>query len=266
MTTPRVSLIVPTGNRNVLLKRCLSQALAQTCAEPFEVIIVDGGQSSDRFLRSREAAAFFRLGNVRHYAVDPASTVGERRNIAIEHARGELIAHFDDDDFYHRDYLDQLLLWWDTHQPIDLGGFSQFWHYDFFLKRGWRTNLWDSGHPYGATFLYRKSTWKAVGGFVPLQKGEDQEFFLAVERSGHRIASTARPDLFVYMRHTMNVTGAIDPIFHPGWTEAARGAIGDAVGFYDDLAELVSVAPASAAGVQFHLPKNLRSFPGTGTP
>jgi glycosyltransferase involved in cell wall biosynthesis len=263
--TPRVSLIVPTGNRRILLQRCIRQAFWQTCAEPFELVIVDGGDrafdpSKDLPTNITETMA------VRYVRAASTTTVGQRRNLAIENARGELIAHFDDDDFYHRDYLDQLLQWWDAHQPIDLGGFSQFWHYDFFRKRGWKTNLWESGHPYGATFLYRKTTWKAVGGFQSLQKGEDQEFFQAVQRSGDRIASSARPDLFVYMRHTLNVTGAIDPIFHEGWTKAARDVLGASCGFYDDLAELVNVAPPAAAGVQFHLPQNLRTFGGQGTP
>lgn len=264
--TARVSLIVPTGDRSVLLGRCIAQAWAQTY-ERFEVVVVDGGERACDWIGRKEIpSAITDRVAIRYVRADPATTVGERRNIAIEHARGELIAHFDDDDFYHRDYLAELLQWWDTHQPIDLGGFCQFWHYDFFRRRGWRTNLWDSGHPYGATFLYRKSTWKKIGGFKPQQKGEDQEFFVAVQKAGDRIAAAARPDLYVYMRHTMNVTGVIDPIYDPGWTRAARDVLGSAVLFYDDLAELVNVAGVSTEGIQFHLPKNLRSFPGQGTP
>lgn len=263
---PRVSLIVPTGNRNLLLKHCIAQAMAQTCVDPFEVIVVDGGSSGDRFLRSFEAAHFFRSGDLRFYSVDPKTTVGERRNIAIEHARGELIAHFDDDDFYHPNYLGELLQWWDAQDPLALGGFSQFWHYDFLRKRGWKTNLWDAGHPYGATFLYPKSTWESVGGFPAKQRGEDQDFFQAIERSLGRIAAAPRPDLYIYMRHTHNVTGPIDPVFHADWTKAARTVLGDAVGFYDDLAELVHVPQIATEGPQYHLPQNLRSFRGPGAP
>ncbi len=264
--TPRLSLIVPTGDRAVLLRRCLAQAAWQTTTEPFEVVIVDGGRRESAARILDHLPKLREMTNARSYRVLPTTSVGERRNIAVEHAHADLIAHFDDDDFYHRDYVDQLLQWWDTHQPVDLGGFCQFWHYDFSRRRGWRTNLWDSGHPYGATFLYRKSTWKKVGGFQPLQKGEDQEFFSAVHKSGDRIAAAARSDLYVYMRHSSNVTGAILPVFHPDWTDAARAVLGGSLEFYDDLAELANLPGADTEGVQFHLPQNLRTFPGRGTP
>ena len=253
--TPRLSVIVPTGDRAILLQRCLDQLVHQTIAEPFEVIVVDGGRRPLQLLRK---ASIYTPDRVEILRVDPATSIGERRNLAVQAARGELIAHFDDDDFYHRDYLDLLLQWWDTHQPVDLGGASQFWHYDVFRKRGWKTNLWDTGHPYGATFLYRKELWARLGGFQPLQRGEDQEFFLAVERMGGVIASLQDPSLYVYLRHHRNVTAPIDPIFHPQWTEATRAVMGDAVRFYDDLAELVNVPTIAEEGRQFHLPKNLR--------
>lgn len=196
---------------------------------------------------------------MQYVRADVGTTVGDRRNLAVEHAQGELIAHFDDDDFYHQGYLAELVAWWDRTKPVDLGGMSQFWHYDVFRRRGWRTNLWDTGHPYGATFLYRKSLWHELGGFQSLQRGEDQEFYLAVERSGGRIAAAQRPDLFVYLRHHRNVSGPIDPIHHPQWTDATRAVLGDATGFYDDLAELVHVPGVAEEGPQFHLPKNLRA-------
>jgi glycosyltransferase involved in cell wall biosynthesis len=260
--TPRVSLIVPTGDRSLLLRRCIAQARAQTFVQPIEIVIVDGGHrqaSIPHFFAADRVVDDFALRYVR---VAPTTTVGERRNIACEHASGELIAHFDDDDFYHPEYLSTLVGWWDTHQPIDLGGSSQFYHYDVLRKRGWRTNLWDTGHPYGATFLYRKSLWKQIGGFQALQRGEDQEFFLAVERQGDRIAALQCPEHFVYMRHGRNVSGPIDPIWHPQWTADVRQILGDAVSFYDDLAELVTPHHVSEEGVQFHLPRNVRSFPG----
>jgi glycosyltransferase involved in cell wall biosynthesis len=259
--SPRVSVIVPTGDRSLLLRRALWQLARQTYAEPFEVIVVDGGQRAfaDRALGDAERQAGALPTSCSYVRADVGTTVGDRRNLAVEHARGELIAHFDDDDFYHPDYLAELVAWWDRSQPVDLGGMCQFWHYDVFRRRGWQTQLWNTGHPYGATFFFRKSLWRELGGFQSLQRGEDQEFFLAVERSGGRIAAVARPDLYVYMRHHRNVSGPVEAILHPQWTEATRNVLGDATGFYDDLAELVHVPGVAEEGPQFHLPKNLRA-------
>lgn len=252
--TPLVSCIVPTGDRAVLLTRCVQRfRMMRYSAGDAEMVIVDGGRRRSVFADRQ----FSDDSRIRYVQVDPSTSIGKRRNIAIEHARGELIAHMDDDDFYAPDYLAELVQWWQSRTP-DLGGFSQFWHYDLFRKRGWKTNLWDTGHPYGATFIYPKALWAELGGFRDLQRGEDQEFFLACERAGKVIASAARPDLFVYVRHHRNVTGPLEPIFHPQWTEATRAVLGEEVHFFDDLAELVNMPTVSEEGAQFHLPRNLR--------
>lgn len=250
MGAPRLSVIVPTGDRAILLNRCLAQLERQSFRD-FEAVIVDGGR------RSLPTPSY---PNVRYFRVDSGTTVGDRRNIAVENARGELVAHFDDDDFYHRDYLAELVAWWDKSQPIDLGGMSQFYHYDVFRKRGWQTNLWNCGHPYGATFCYRKSTWRRLGGFESFQRGEDQEFYLAVEREGGRCVAAQRPDLFVYLRHGKNVSGPYEPIYHPQWTAATRAIMGEEIRFYDDLAELVQAHHVAEEGIQFHVPSNVRRF------
>jgi glycosyltransferase involved in cell wall biosynthesis len=248
-----LSIIVPTGDRAILLRRCLAQLERQTFRD-FDVVVVDGGKRPS-------------LTHIDHYALDLrylrveiGTTVGDRRNIAVENAKGDFIAHFDDDDFYHRDYLAELVAWWRTNQPIELGGMSQFYHYDVFRKRGWRTGLWDTGHPYGATFCYRKSTWRELGGFESFQRGEDQEFYLAVERAGGRTFALQRPDLYVYMRHGKNVSGPIEPVYHAQWTLATRAVMGDEIRFYDDLAELVQAQHIAEEGIQFHVPSNIRRF------
>jgi hypothetical protein len=198
--------------------------------------------------------------DVRFFRISEASVLGARRNFAIERAKGEIVAHFDDDDFYGPNYLRTLVAWYEE-TPVDLGGMCQFYHYDFLLKRGWKTNLWEARNQgYGACFIYRKRLWHAVGGFKDIQRGEDDDFAKRFLAKGLTLDGLQRPDLFVYMRHGGNISWSVDPIFHPDWTRDARAVLGDDVAFYDDLAELVKQPTMHEAGVQYHLPSDLRTF------
>jgi len=71
---------------------------------------------------------------IRHVASGPG-TLGERRNIAVAHSRGDIVATWDDDDLHHHDrlarqwdamqhdghaacFISRLLLWWPARQRL----------------------------------------------------------------------------------------------------------------------------------------------------
>ena len=262
-----ITLTIPTGNRSLLLRRALAQIARQTYEGPIEVVIVDGGSrplksSSGEWLHPRREG--LEPLRVKYRRISESSTVGMRRNVAVQHATGEIIGHWDDDDFYAPNYLATQLEWFES-MPVDLGGVCQFYYYDFLVKRGWQSHLWNakpSSGAFGACFLYRKRTWRHVGGFQDIQRGEDNEFAKAFLAKGLRVAAVERPELFVYIRHTRNISSWTVPIFHPDWTRAAREIIGDEIGFYDDLSELVDPPTPKDLGPQFHLPVDLRTMKG----
>jgi len=273
-----VTIIIPTGNRALLLRRALEQQARQSYTGPREVVIVDGGdrpfEMSPLTRDLQNSAAIGLLHDVGIFStylrVPPSMTIGFRRNYAIAHARfsndrspdRHLVIHQDDDDFYAPNYVAELVAYVEEHGP-DLSGAAQFYHYDFLLRRGWRTNLWDSNEAYGASLCYFRATWERVGGFEDLQRGEDDAFCRAVR--DHGLTSNAlkrRPDLFVYMRHSRNVSWRIDPIINPRETEAVRAILGNDCAFYDDLAELVSPPTTLELGPQWHLPAAQRVFTG----
>lgn len=269
----KVTIIIPTSNRSLLLRRALELQAAQTYRGAREIVIVDGGArafaKNPLNVRALELVSVAGC-QVRSFRVPSTMSVGLMRNFAIEHsahvkdgtpANQHIIIHQDDDDFYAPTYLETLLDFFEAH-AVDLGGASQFWHYDFLLRRGWQTNLWTSNQPYGATFVYTRAVWSAAGRFEDLKRGEDDAFFRAVEAKGFRARALQRPDLFVYMRHTRNISWRVEPIIDVQQTEAARAVLGDAVDFYDDLAELVSPDGPAELGPQWHLPAPQRRITG----
>jgi hypothetical protein len=102
MTTPEVSVVIPTRNRWPLLStHALPSALAQEDVN-LEVIVVDDA-STDETARGLAEVASPLLRVIRIEPADrPAGsrTTGRARNRGIEAARGEWLAFLDDDDIW----------------------------------------------------------------------------------------------------------------------------------------------------------------------
>ncbi|HEY2900971.1 MAG TPA: glycosyltransferase family A protein [Polyangia bacterium] len=102
---PMVSVIVPTFNRPAFLARAL-ESLAQQTLTDFEVVVInDAGRPIDAVLESfnaRLAITSVRLASNRGCAA--------ARNSALALARGKYVAYLDDDDRYHPEHLQTLLV------------------------------------------------------------------------------------------------------------------------------------------------------------
>ena len=89
---PKVSVVIPTHNREGLLRVAMESVLAQTFRD-FEIIVVDDGSTDGTAKAVRE----FSDGRVRYFHLEH----GERsraRNFGLEKARGDYVAFLDDDD------------------------------------------------------------------------------------------------------------------------------------------------------------------------
>ena len=93
---PRVSCLMVTADRRRLAERSVACFLAQDYPNR-ELVIVDDGQEDyapilapippDRLVHHR-------------LPKDPATTLGELRNLSLDLARGDMMAHWDDDDWF----------------------------------------------------------------------------------------------------------------------------------------------------------------------
>jgi glycosyltransferase involved in cell wall biosynthesis len=93
MSSPEVSVVLPTRNRRELLERTLGSALAQENVE-LEVLVVDdaSGDATPDYLDSVEDSRLRVLRN------DQRCGVAAARNRGIHAAKGEWVAFLDDDD------------------------------------------------------------------------------------------------------------------------------------------------------------------------
>lgn len=97
-----ISVVIPVHNREHLIGRAVESVVCQTLAVD-EIIIVDDA-STDRTVEVVEALAKS-LVNLKLVSLKKNVGAARARNIAIELARGDLIAFLDSDDIWHTDKL-----------------------------------------------------------------------------------------------------------------------------------------------------------------
>ena len=94
-----VSVITPTYNRPHYHKRLYECFISQTYPQK-ELLVLDDSQEPSPFF------THLKDPQVHYTHISKKMTIGEKRNYLLNKAQGEIIAHFDDDDFYAPSYLD----------------------------------------------------------------------------------------------------------------------------------------------------------------
>jgi hypothetical protein len=116
---PLISVILPTRDRREILPRAL-ESLNQQAYGSWEALIVDDGSRDEtsRYLKSLNDNRF------RIFGCDGRGACAAR-NIALRHARGEIIAYLDDDNMMHPNWLKSVVWAFQQRPEIDVlyGGF-----------------------------------------------------------------------------------------------------------------------------------------------
>lgn len=103
---PRVSIILPTYNRERFLRRALDSIRSQTFTD-WELIVVDDGSTDGTQALLTELLA--EVGQPSAYVRQPNAGAYAARNTGLGRARGEYVAFFDSDDLWQPDYLSTCL-------------------------------------------------------------------------------------------------------------------------------------------------------------
>jgi glycosyltransferase involved in cell wall biosynthesis len=179
-----VSVIIPTRNRSVLLRRALASVTAQTM-QPAEIIVVDDGSmdGTSRWLPDE-------FQSVR-YVQQPHRGVSAARNRGVEEAGGEWIAFLDSDDEWLPAKLERQLAALHAHPEHALCHTDEIW-----IRRGRRVNPKDRHAKTGgfifqrclplcvispSSVMLRRSFLENVGGFdETLPVCEDYDLWLRI--------------------------------------------------------------------------------------
>jgi len=216
---PRVSIVTPTVNRQDLLPDLWKCVRAQSFQD-IEWLVHDGS--------AQPASSLTAIGDprIKYTHAPQAMTIGAKRNELCRAAQGEVIVHFDDDDFYGSQYVARMLSFMTDRNADFVKLFGFFLHHrprnllaywdletDFpmhFLlapnhpPQAVRNNGQMSGKwGYGFSYVFSRRVWEAIQ-FPDRNHGEDQPFADAAVTTFKSAGMQDFDRLCLHVIHTSN--------------------------------------------------------------
>jgi len=221
---PFVTCIMPTADRRMFVPQAVRCFLRQDYPNAELLILDDGADAVEDCVPSSARVRYVRLGR--------KLSVGAKRNLACEMARGSLIVHWDDDDWYPTWRLSAQVKAL-SEGGADICGTSQLLYYEASGARAWRYAYGGGRSPWvaGNTLAYRRGFWERHR-FPDVRVGEDTRFVWGAAAA--RVSDLAEPSLCVATVHASNTspksTGGC--YWHPHRVEEVRKLLGDDLHFY----------------------------------
>jgi glycosyltransferase involved in cell wall biosynthesis len=204
MSTPAVSVVMPTHNRAHLIGRALRSVLAQSFSD-LEVLVMDDASTdnTDEVVRA--------IGDVRvrHIRSDSRLGPAAQRNLGIKHARAEYVAFQDSDDEWFLEKLEKQVERMRALPPdVALTHCALIRH----QESGYVQQLWNpltqgrekteilrtNTNTFTQTWLARRDALVASGGFDErLRLWDDWEFLIRICQK-YRVDNDARFLCLVY--------------------------------------------------------------------
>jgi len=198
MTQPLVSCIMPTANREKYVPFAIKYFLEQDYPNK-ELIIIDDGKYPIQYLVPDHPCIYY------YYTEEPVGSIGIKRNYACEKTNGEIIIHWDDDDWHAPDWISAEVYFLQT-SKADMVGMQHIYYYSAIknIKYMVTRTFTDGSNPmnwvHGATLAYWKSFWKDHP-FQDLKMAEDDEF---IQNTGAKLFIHDYRDGFICILHPHN--------------------------------------------------------------
>jgi len=194
-----VTAIMPTRGRPAFAEKALVSFLSQTWHEK-ELVIIDDADDPSFDVRKWPSS-------IDYHRRKPRVTIGQKRNWCCELARGDVIAHWDSDDWSAPDRIRvQVELMQESGKAVV--GFHALTFFD--VARNIAV-VWDStrqlrtaDYALGSSLMYRRDWWK-VHRFPHDDIGEDNTFVGAAVAAGQLFAVPGG-DLLIARIHAGNTS------------------------------------------------------------
>ncbi|MEX2512692.1 MAG: class I SAM-dependent methyltransferase [Cyclobacteriaceae bacterium] len=193
---PLVSCIMPTNNRRKFIPFALRYFLRQNYSNK-ELIIVDDGTDAIGDLIPEEPS-------IRYYRLDKKITLGEKLNLACGYTKGEIIAHWDDDDWYVPYRLSYQINALQNGQ-VDVCGINQLLYFNLSTKHAYQYRYPSNQRAWllGSSLCYTKAIW-TTNPFAPINVGMDALFVWSI--SPGRVKPLKDSRISVHMIHEDNAS------------------------------------------------------------
>ncbi len=235
---------MPTRDRRAFVPLAIACFLAQDY-EHRELLILDDGDDPVADLVPPDP-------RIRYERLAEPLVLGAKRNRACALARGELIAHWDDDDWSAPRRLSRQV---QALADADISGLDDLYFFDPLAERAWRYVYPDaSTKPWvaGGTLCYRRAFWEAHP-FPEIRIGEDSRF---VWVPSARIAPLHDVSLYAATVHAANTSAKRPrpPRWRPADAAQVAAVLGDAAAGYRAAArgETAAAGPHVVVTIPYH--------------
>ena len=204
MSSPLVSCIMPTAGRPHFVPLAVHFFLRQSYPHRELIVVDDGALRIDHLIP--------KLPSIRYCRLERRRSLGDKRNLACELASGDVIAHWDDDDWIAPSRLSIQLEALES-SGAAATGLSVIRYFDPQRRSAW---LWRSDTTAwlaGGSLCYRKALWSAHP-FRPLDAGEDLTFTHDV--GFERFVDLGDADFYAAVIHGRNTSAR--PTSRREWT------------------------------------------------
>lgn len=186
---PKVSVIIPTYNREHVIVKTINCVLSQSFAD-FEVLVVDDGSTDN----TADIVAQIQDERIRYIKKENGGA-SSARNLGLKETQGEFIAFLDSDDLWPKDYLSKMLVYFENDPElavayclttvkdsngkiVDSDSQERCYSGDITANLFVNSVVWPSGA------VVRKSMAGGINFDESLRNSEDFDFFLRLSVKG----------------------------------------------------------------------------------
>lgn len=185
-----VSCVMPTRSRPAFAAEALNCYLSQTYQDRELIILDDADSPSFPDGVELDGVLYGRMAN--------RLVIGAKRNVAVSRSHGELVCHWDDDDYSAPGRI--------ADQVARLGSYQITGYHSMRFTDGvkwWQFSGSSEDYALGTSLLYRREYWEANPFQSERSCGEDMHFIHPARCSGRIICADAG-DMMHARNHSQN--------------------------------------------------------------
>ena len=228
---PKVTILTPTKDRPGFLAQCAKYVAEQTYpAHLLEWVIVNSGKPFD-YTDPINMSLAVECGSLEIPL--RGVSLGMLRNRGVQEAKGDIIVHFDDDDWHAPDRVERQVLPFLVRPQLELVATDNYYVglFDHDPVLACKSVTWGLDRfASGGTFAYRKRAWRHHP-FANIPSGEDYLFARRIREARGLVTNLHDPDLFICVRHGQNTAqadGTLEATSKPEWAEHVKSMMGSA--------------------------------------
>jgi predicted O-methyltransferase YrrM len=224
---PLVSCLMPTANRRAFVSNAIRYFQRQDYPNR-ELIILDDGSDAVSDLIPNDP-------QIRYIRMQERRTMGAKHNLGCAQAGGQVIAHWDDDDWFADWRLSYQVSELLKHPAMTIAGLSDILFYRPSDHCAWKYVYPSKERPWicGSTFCYRKEFWESHP-FPDMNEGADTMFVWGLNRDAG-VISLSNSHWHVGIIHSNNTSPkrTNDPAWHPLSLEEVSKLLGSDLHCYE---------------------------------